>query len=183
MGAERITRLTGGAGGEQNGGADQSDRNRIDRIDQIGEDSTLDPTFDRTLRALAASLLLVAPLAAAAQLPDADSDNDGIPDEIDNCVLVPNAPPADCDTDQDGYGNACDGDFDNNGVVNSYDFADYFAPDYKAALDSGWGTDMDCGGTVGSSDFVPLFLPQYQSALPGPSGLDCAGTVPCPGAP
>jgi hypothetical protein len=37
-----------------------------------------------------------------------DADGDGVPDEIDNCSLVPNADQI--DTDGDGQGNACDPD-------------------------------------------------------------------------
>jgi hypothetical protein len=58
------------------------------------------------------------PMVAA--LAPLDSDDDGIPDGTDNCTLVAN--PEQTDTDADGYGNACDGDFNNNDVV---DFADY----------------------------------------------------------
>jgi uncharacterized protein (TIGR03790 family) len=50
----------------------------------------------------------------------ADQDGDGIADTMDNCILVPN--PAQRDTDLDGYGNACDADLNNDGIVNSSDF-------------------------------------------------------------
>ena len=39
----------------------------------------------------------------------------------DDCTLVPN--PAQSDADHDGFGNACDPDFDENGVVNFGDLA------------------------------------------------------------
>src|SRR5215510_7046854 len=42
-----------------------------------------------------------------------DGDADGVPDTVDNCVLTPN--PAQLDSDHDGYGNACDADYDNGG--------------------------------------------------------------------
>lgn len=48
-----------------------------------------------------------------------DTDNDGIPDSSDNCTLVSNG--SQIDTDGDGYGNACDGDLDNNGFVGTRD--------------------------------------------------------------
>jgi hypothetical protein len=41
-------------------------------------------------------------------LPPPDRDNDGIPDDMDNCPDTPNADQA--DTDGDGLGDACDGD-------------------------------------------------------------------------
>ena len=45
----------------------------------------------------------------------ADRDGDGVPDAKDNCRDLPNANQR--DTDGDGYGNLCDADFDNDGVV------------------------------------------------------------------
>ncbi len=51
---------------------------------------------------------------------DADQDGDGIADTVDNCTLASN--PAQRDTDLDGYGNACDPDLNNDGVVDSADF-------------------------------------------------------------
>jgi Thrombospondin type 3 repeat len=50
-----------------------------------------------------------------------DTDGDGVPDICDNCSGTPN--PDQHDTDRDGYGNACDADLDNNGIVNTLDLA------------------------------------------------------------
>ena len=61
---------------------------------------------------LSVILALALPLAFGAQGGDLDSD--GVPDASDNCVLVQN--PTQCDTDSDGFGNHCDGDFDDNGA-------------------------------------------------------------------
>ena len=66
--------------------------------------------------ALMCALLLAAGLSltvAAQPLPDTDTD--GVPDSQDNCVLQQNASQG--DSDLDGYGNVCDGDFDNDGIV------------------------------------------------------------------
>lgn len=60
-----------------------------------------------------------------------DADNDGVPDVLDNCTLHPNAPPFDCDTDLDGYGNICDGDFNQDHAVSSIDYSKSFFPDYS----------------------------------------------------
>ena len=49
-----------------------------------------------------------------------DTDNDGIPDSADNCYLQPNADQR--DTDGDGFGNPCDPDFNNDGIVAISDF-------------------------------------------------------------
>lgn len=48
----------------------------------------------------------------------ADSDEDSISDEIDNCVLIANENQE--DIDGDGRGDVCD-DFDHDGVLNSAD--------------------------------------------------------------
>jgi hypothetical protein len=52
-------------------------------------------------------------------LLNVDSDSDGISDLYDNCLFEINTEQR--DTDDDGYGNLCDPDFDNGGNV---DFAD-----------------------------------------------------------
>jgi hypothetical protein len=106
-----------------------------------------------------------------------DTDHDGIADDLDNCLMVPN--PTQVDSDQDGYGNICDGDLNNNGVVNTQDFgilrthlgAVSTAPGYDIA-------DLNANGAVNTQDFG-IFRNLLGSA-PGPSGLSCAGTAPCP---
>lgn len=113
--------------------------------------------------------------------PAQDFDGDGVFNVLDNCSTIANAAPLDCDTDNDGYGNYCDGDFDQSGGVNATDFLQKFLPDFAPpGLDKGTGTDMDCSGGVNATDFLQRFLPQFAPpGLPGPSGLHCAGTVPC----
>ena len=117
-----------------------------------------------------------------------DTDGDGVPDPLDNCSSVPNAGPFGCDTDMDGYGNACDADFNNDGVSDGLDFmSPYFLADFGAGMESsneaggGQGTDMNCDGVVDGADFTaPYFLTGFALGAPGPSGLSCAGTLPCP---
>lgn len=111
--------------------------------------------------------------AFAGTVPDTDSDT--VPDNVDNCMMVPNAPPLDCDVDQDGYGNICDADFDNGGAVGATDFPIFTANWAQPAPNV---ADLDCGGAVGATDF-PLFTGAWAQP-PGPSGLSCAGTIPCP---
>jgi hypothetical protein len=57
-----------------------------------------------------------------------DDDSDGIPNELDNCVDVPNGPlildaggNSQLDTDGDGYGNLCDADLNQDGITNGLD--------------------------------------------------------------
>ena len=66
--------------------------------------------------------------AFAGTVPDQDSDT--VADNVDNCLTVPNgavgqptgALEAQCDTDQDGYGNACDPDTNNDGIIGGPDY-------------------------------------------------------------
>ena len=101
----------------------------------------------------------------------------GVGDSDDNCTEVPNTDQA--DTDLDGYGNACDGDFDQDGTVTAIDFNDYMMPAYIAGFDGGEGTDMNGSGEVDGIDVFDHFMPQFRDGWPGPSGLACAGSTPC----
>jgi hypothetical protein len=129
---------------------------------------------------MAGGIALLATLGlsfAAFAGPSQDSDGDGVYDVLDNCLDVQNAPPLDCDTDNDGYGNRCDGDMDNDFFVFPSDY-DLWLADSNAVYDSGIGSDMDCDGYVFPSDY-DLWLGTSVSVSVGPSGLHCAGTVPC----
>jgi hypothetical protein len=107
-----------------------------------------------------------------------DLDQDGIVNADDKCSSQANAGSLNCDTDQDGYGNVCDGDFEQNNLTTASDFSTMFLPDFNKRTDSGVGTDMDCSGLVTSADST-LFTTNFGKGKPGPSGLTCAGTVPC----
>jgi len=111
--------------------------------------------------------------------PSADNDGDGVFNVLDNCSTRANAAPLDCDTDNDGYGNLCDGDFNQSNATDATDFSVSFLPDFKKGTDAGKGTDMNCSGVVDATDFSTGFLPQFKTGKPGPSGLHCAGTIPC----
>lgn len=130
----------------------------------------------------AALVMLAAPAWAGPPDPcianPTDTDSDTICDAADNCSGLASA--FTCDTDSDGYGNPCDGDFNSNNVTSIADFTVLFLPDLVSGSDTGIGSDMNCGGTVSISDFTILFIPQLIKGFPGPSGIACAGTTPCP---
>jgi len=89
-----------------------------------------------------------------------DRDGDGVPDRHDNCRERPN--PDQRDSDHDGYGNRCDPDFDNDGIVDAEDFGRF---------QQHWGSadpasDLNGDGIVNVSDFMILF--GHLSGPPGP---------------
>jgi hypothetical protein len=108
-----------------------------------------------------------------------DADADGIPDALDKCMLDSRNATNPCDSDRDGYANVCDGDFDQSGGANASDFSRFFVPALANGKPTSRGTDMNCSGVVNSADYGMFFAPQLSVGRPGPSGLACAGAVPC----
>lgn len=116
-----------------------------------------------------------------------DTDGDLVPDSFDNCVSGPNGPngPNDAsnqvDTDMDGYGNACDADYDNivSGGLITVSTADFviFTGAFATNPPTGGVTDGNGDGATTTGDFL-IFTSQFTGP-PGPSGLSCAGTIPC----
>jgi hypothetical protein len=94
--------------------------------------------------------------------PIGDADNDGVTNGEDGCVLVPDL--LQLDGDEDGFGDACDADYDNDGIVGFSDFSRFVAVFGSADAT----VDHDGDGFVGFLDFgffvVSFGLP------PGPSG-------------
>ena len=139
-------------------------------------------TIKKTLGLGLCALLTSLPMLSFAG-PALDSDGDGVPNVVDNCSAVPNAGAAGCDDDIDGYGNFCDGDFNNDNVSDGLDFSPLFLTDFGSgtqtlnASGNPQGTDMNCDGVVDGVDFAaPFFLTQFAAGTPGASGLACAGT-------
>jgi len=102
--------------------------------------------------------------------------DDGIGDCVDNCSEHPN--PLQIDSNADGYGNLCDPDIDNDGVVGGSDLGLLKAVFLATVPPASPDVDFNSDGVIGGADLgvlKSLFL-----APPGPSGLGCAGTPPCP---
>jgi uncharacterized repeat protein (TIGR03803 family) len=92
-----------------------------------------------------------------------DADDDNVLDGNDNCMLIANADQR--DTNRDGYGNICDPDLDNSGLVNLRD-----ARLFRVALQTGNpNADFDGNGVVDATDFGTLRA--FLGKAPGPSGL------------
>ena len=76
-----------------------------------------------------------------------DTDNDGVRDNLDNCIDVPN--PDQADTDGDGYGDVCDGDFNGDLTVNLSDYSVFRSKFGTEDPDA----DFNGDGTVNLSDY------------------------------
>ena len=98
-------------------------------------------------------IVVLASLVASPALA-ADFDGDRVSNARDNCVGVAN--PGQLDSDADGLGNACDFDYNNDGVVDGAD---------KQLLEKAFGTeeaktgfdgvfDADDDGFVAGSDWA-----------------------------
>ncbi len=97
-----------------------------------------------------------------------DTVVDAIADSTDNCQTVAN--PTQCDSDDDGFGNHCDGDLNNNSFTNSQDYVLFRAQLGQPSVDPTYNSaDLNCNGFVNAQDYV-LFRGLLGSP-PGPSGL------------
>jgi hypothetical protein len=106
-----------------------------------------------------------------------DADRDGIADAQDDCLEVPNRDQL--DANGDGYGDACDADYDDDGVVGGSDFNTFRRafgsekgyPGFEPACDHDGSWSIDFGDLA--------VLRRSLGRPPGPSGLACAGSPPC----
>lgn len=108
-----------------------------------------------------------------------DLDLDGVGDLSDNCLDVPNPDQADANAGEDDdtsipgvqhYGDACDPDLDNDGLVSPADFFSLFRPCLGAAVESDPDcapADFDGDGVVSAADFFSTMRPSLGGA-PGP---------------
>ena len=132
------------------------------------------------LRGFRTSLRSVAALAIACALGPAgaalaqDADLDDAPDGADTCRDVANRDQN--DTNNDGIGNLCDADYNNDGVVGIPDFARFRDAFGKKVGDAGFDQDVDADGDgrIGLADFN--VLRRYFGKAPGPGAeRSCKG--------
>jgi hypothetical protein len=129
-------------------------------------------------------------------VPNANQANGDLPlpdafgNVCDNCSARQQATgpaagglPGSCDSNLDGYGNACDGDFNNDGGAAIPDLTGFLVPGMNMAVPPGNASvDMNCDGAISIPDLTGFFTPQVNMP-PGPSGKSCANpTAPgsCP---
>jgi hypothetical protein len=103
--------------------------------------------------------------------PHPDTDQDGVIDASDNCVLAFNSDQR--DTDQDGFGNICDADLNNDLMVNAVDQGLFKKCYLKQASDAQCphfeDSDFNADSKVNAQD-LGLLKTMYQKP-PGPSGV------------
>ncbi|MFK8031725.1 MAG: aryl-sulfate sulfotransferase [Gammaproteobacteria bacterium] len=92
-----------------------------------------------------------------------DVDVDGVMNEFDNCTYLAN--PSQLDTDGDNYGNLCDPDLDNNGLVNFADIAAFS----EVFLTTDANADFNGDGNVNFIDYQ--IMSNFFLMPPGPSSL------------
>ena len=92
-----------------------------------------------------------------------DTDGDGVLDASDNCTLVANADQR--DTNADGYGNVCDADLNNDGVINVIDLGQLRAVFFTNSPDA----DLNGDGVVNVVDLGMMRAAFFGA--PGPSGI------------
>ncbi|MDJ0786218.1 MAG: peptidylprolyl isomerase [Myxococcota bacterium] len=118
-------------------------------------------------------LLLALGLATGADAVPGDVDDDGIADDLDNCVDVAN--PDQRDDDGDGYGTVCDADLNDDGIVGAGDFFAVLRPCLNLPVASNPEcaiADFDGDGVVSPADFFSGFRPNL-GLPPGPKCASC----------
>lgn len=130
----------------------------VDAADNV---YALSPQADTPLFGIPPSTLIPDPVP--------DSDGDGIPDASDDCPFYPNFGQE--DANGDGYGNLCDPDFDDDGIVGTPDYISLVSRWGSLLGDPGYAAvyDLDSDGTIGMAEYLALL-----DAFGGPPGLRSA---------
>jgi hypothetical protein len=97
-----------------------------------------------------------------ALLSGLDDDGDTVDNALDNCILAAN--PTQLDTNGDGFGNICDGDFNGNNIVDPADFSLL-----KSLLGSTTSPDQDLNGNTIVDPFDFSLFKTLLGLPPGPS--------------
>jgi hypothetical protein len=114
---------------------------------------------------------------------DADRDGDDVVDRLDNCVELAQGTGKFMDGDQDGIGNLCDCDLDNDGICTELDYGPI-----EACIGSTCYQNPDCCAADTNGDVIinhndKQLVTNNLGFPPGPSGLSCADplgtTIPC----
>ncbi len=108
-----------------------------------------------------------------------DTDEDGVPDDTDNCPAIPN--PDQVDQDLDGLGNLCDADLDGDGVDNDFDNCPGIENTMQEDLDldgAGDACDLDVDGDAvpDQADNCPLVANTGQADSDGDLSGDACDT-------
>lgn len=108
---------------------------------------------------------------APAEDPLPDADGDGIPNALDTCLA--DADPSGADWDRDGFGDACDADYDGDGVVDERDEA-LLAPWLGSSCEVlGFPPALDADGDCAIGYPEQALLARQRGGPPGPSGVAC----------
>lgn len=122
----------------------------------------MEPSFTTTLEATV-EVDLSAALFADIGWNLFDVDADLVPDINDNCTVVANGDQR--DTDDDGFGNVCDADLNNDGIINVVDLGLLRSVFFTTDEDGDFNND----GTVNVIDLGILRAAFFGT--PGPSGV------------
>ena len=90
-----------------------------------------------------------------------DSDGDSITDDIDNCIAVSNV--EQIDSNNDGFGNRCDGDFDGTCVVDLNDYFTFLSV-FGTSITQDPQYDINSDGDIDSTDYY-MFLQLFGTSV------------------